>query len=310
MKNSITFACFLAFFAATPICSAQNTYYSNEFSSKTRKVWMDYYSAFLGEGNKMLDAGPLWSLEEFPDGQLMENSYYLIDADMVRLTRKIFVNIKGIAIGESMSWAENGDIQSRGFYKNGKMEGRWTYFHKQDSIASVGSYKDDKRTGEWKYFDEQGRPASTENYGENGKLEGNKFYFDTLGQIADTDVFADGKLVSTTKLVAEGENPARPFVDAMPQYPGGEKALLKFLADNIKYPVVARNHGIQGRVFASFVIEKDGSMSNVKIVRGLCEPMKNEVFRVLALMPKWNPGMQGEKNVRVRMNLPVMFKLD
>ena len=95
----------------------------------------------------------------------------------------------------------------------------------------------------------------------------------------------------------------------MPQYTGGESALMKYVSENIKYPEKAKEDGIQGRVFISFVIEKDGSVSNVKVVRGIGGGCDEEAARVIAGMPKWQPGMQKGKPVRVNYMMPVFFKL-
>ena len=98
-------------------------------------------------------------------------------------------------------------------------------------------------------------------------------------------------------------------VESMPEFPGGMQKLLQFLAENIQYPKQARSAGISGRVFANFVIEPDGSVSNVRILRGLGYGCDEEVIRVIKKMPKWNPGVQRGKRVRVSYNLPVKFTL-
>ena len=99
------------------------------------------------------------------------------------------------------------------------------------------------------------------------------------------------------------------IVEKMPQYTGGESAMMKYVSENIKYPEKAKDDGIQGRVFISFVVEKDGSVSNVKVVRGIGGGCDEEAARVIAGMPKWQPGMQKGKPVRVNYMMPVFFKL-
>ena len=96
----------------------------------------------------------------------------------------------------------------------------------------------------------------------------------------------------------------------MPQYTGGEEAMMKYVAENIKYPQAAKDKNISGRVFVSFVIEKDGSVSNVKVVRGIGGGCDEEAARVIKEMPKWKPGMQKGKPVRVNYMMPIFFKLD
>jgi periplasmic protein TonB len=98
-------------------------------------------------------------------------------------------------------------------------------------------------------------------------------------------------------------------VGKMPEYPGGEEALFKFLSQNISYPLDARDSGAQGTVYLSFIVEKDGSVSNVKVLRGIGFGCDEEAVRVISLMPKWSPGMQRTKPVRVSFNMPIAFKL-
>ena len=99
------------------------------------------------------------------------------------------------------------------------------------------------------------------------------------------------------------------IVEEMPAFPGGEKALLEYVAKNIKYPQIARETGIQGRVFVGFVVEPDGSVSNVKILRGIGGGCDEEAMRVIKSLPKWKPGKQRGKAVRVSYQIPVFFKL-
>lgn len=97
-------------------------------------------------------------------------------------------------------------------------------------------------------------------------------------------------------------------VEVMPEFIGGNTAMYKFLKENIKYPDEARKNNISGKVFAKIVIEKDGSIGDIEIKYGLGYGCDEEVVRVIKIMPKWNPGMQDGKNVRVYYNFPVIFK--
>ena len=99
------------------------------------------------------------------------------------------------------------------------------------------------------------------------------------------------------------------IVEEMPEFPGGMNKLAEYLAKNIKYPQMARESGIQGRVFVNFVVEPDGSVSNVTVMRSLGGGCDEEAMRVVKSMPKWKPGKQRGKAVRVSYILPVNFKL-
>jgi len=98
-------------------------------------------------------------------------------------------------------------------------------------------------------------------------------------------------------------------VESMPSFPGGMGELMKFLGQNINYPTLAKESGIQGRVFINFVVEPNGSISNVKVLRGIGGGCDEEAVRVVKSMPKWSPGKQRGKPVRVSYNLPVKFTL-
>lgn len=98
-------------------------------------------------------------------------------------------------------------------------------------------------------------------------------------------------------------------VEDDPMFPGGEEARLKFLADNVKYPQMARESGIQGRVFVTFVVEPSGKITNVKVLRDIGGGCGDEAVRVVKAMPKWKPGKQRGKPVRVQFNMPINFVL-
>lgn len=98
-------------------------------------------------------------------------------------------------------------------------------------------------------------------------------------------------------------------VESMPQFPGGDAALLTYLGENIKYPRMALESGIQGKVFVTFVVEKDGHISDVRVLRGIGGGCDEEAIRVVQSMPQWTPGRQRNMAVRVQFNLPVRFIL-
>ena len=98
-------------------------------------------------------------------------------------------------------------------------------------------------------------------------------------------------------------------VEQNPQFPGGEQALMAWLTKNLKYPSVAQENGIQGRVMVSFVVNKDGSIVDPKIIRSVDPSLDKEAIRVVSAMPKWTPGRQRGKTVRVKYSLPVTFRL-
>ena len=98
-------------------------------------------------------------------------------------------------------------------------------------------------------------------------------------------------------------------VEEMPKFPGGDSELLKFIAKSIKDPVIAQENGIQGRVICSFVVNRDGSVVDAEVLRGVDPSLDKEALRVIATMPKWTPGKQRGKPVRVKYTVPITFRL-
>ncbi len=98
-------------------------------------------------------------------------------------------------------------------------------------------------------------------------------------------------------------------VEKQPEFPGGNTELMKYLGKAIKYPVIAQENGIQGRVVCSFVVNRDGSIVDIQVMRGVDPSLDKEAIRVISEMPKWKPGEQRGKPVRVRFILPVQFRL-
>ena len=165
-------------------------------------------------------------------------------------------------------------------------------------------------------------------------LDGNRITYETLGKISSDEIASitvlkdqaavdqygeearDGILLVTTKkgvkdvFVPVEQNPEFfDVVEQMPEYPGGPSALFEYLAKNIRYPESAEKAGIQGRVIATFVVMKDGSISNVKVVKSVSPELDTEALRVLSAMPNWTPGMQNGKAVNVKYTIPLSFRL-
>ena len=109
--------------------------------------------------------------------------------------------------------------------------------------------------------------------------------------------------------VAEEEGKIFTIVEEMPSFPGGEEKMLEYVARNIKYPPMARENGITGRVYVNFYIDKDGKVQNAKIVRGIGGGCDEEALRVVRMMPQWKPGKQNGRTVNVNYNLPINFTL-
>lgn len=107
----------------------------------------------------------------------------------------------------------------------------------------------------------------------------------------------------------DGEDIIHVRAEVQPSFPGGSAAMMKFLKDNIKYPAICSDYGIQGRVVVSFVVNKDGSIEQVEVVNGVHERLDAEAIRVVEMMPAWTPGMMQGHAVRTKFILPVLFRM-
>lgn len=127
---------------------------------------------------------------------------------------------------------------------------------------------------------------------------------------ANDETFIDVAPVIQTEEETEADEAQVFFiVEDMPEFPGGELALRKYIANAIKYPVIAQENGIQGKVYVTFVVDKDGSVSDARIARGVDPSLDKEALRVVNILPKWKAGKQRGKPVRVSYTVPINFVL-
>ena len=130
--------------------------------------------------------------------------------------------------------------------------------------------------------------------------------------IEDTEMDQDTEIDFADLAMEEEEEEDAPvffIVEGMPEFPGGEVELRKYIAKSVKYPVIAQENGIQGRVYISFVVSKKGEVTDVKVARGVDPNLDKEAIRVVKAMPKWKPGKQRGKAVKVSYTVPINFVL-
>ncbi len=132
-------------------------------------------------------------------------------------------------------------------------------------------------------------------------------------EILDTEMQQDFEIdyAQMTDYVDEDREEGEIFiiVEEMPEFPGGQQALTEYLASSIRYPVIAQENGIQGRVYIQFVVNQDGAVTNATILRGVDPSLDREALRVVEAMPKWKPGRQRNRPVRVSYTVPINFVL-
>jgi periplasmic protein TonB len=128
--------------------------------------------------------------------------------------------------------------------------------------------------------------------------------------IVDADIISESKMALGNEAEMADSTSIFMVVEQMPEFPGGEDSLYSFIARHIRYPQAAKESGIQGRVFVTFVVEKDGSVSDARILRGIGGGCDEEALRMVQAMPKWLPGKQRGKPIRVQYNMPIKFSLE
>ncbi|RYE28562.1 MAG: TonB family protein [Sphingobacteriaceae bacterium] len=152
-------------------------------------------------------------------------------------------------------------------------------------VEEQGDVKDGKRNGSWK-----------------GVMRKNK--------IAYTEDYLDGKFIKGTSSDENGNTQNYTVKEALPSFKGGERAFGNYLGQNIRYPATAKNSNIQGRVILSFTIEKDGSLTDIRILKNVNYDIDAEAYRVMKQSPKWNPGLQHGVPVKVAYTMPINFSLN
>lgn len=186
--------------------------------------------------------------------------------------------------GKYQQWYKNGKINDETDYENGKLNGKLKEWFKDGGIYRDVEYK-------------------------NGLLHGNVLTYWENGNKKRTDKFENGKLIEGKCFSSNGFDTTYYEYEKRPEFQGGEDALYQFFIREITYPKKARKEGTEGTVYIQFVIEKDGSVSNVKIVKSVSTLCDEEALRVIKKMPKWKPGELDGKLVRISFRIPIKFAL-
>lgn len=248
-------------------------------------------------------------------------------------TNDFYMKLQGLFVGffpnghrMTVSNYENGEQvgDEIEYYPNGKFYNKKSYVKTvteetelllKDCKDSTGNVLAEGGNGKWIKFDSSFEKIEEEGQIENGHEEGT-----WRGKINDTvdlvNQYKNGKKVSSKTFDKAGKEildpqiftPVDPVVQ-VPEFPGGLNAFGMFLAHNIRYPFSARENGIQGRVIISFVVERDGTLSDVRVARGIGGGCDEEGVRVMKLSPPWKPGMQGGRLIRVAYSVPISFTL-
>lgn len=289
---------------------AQVKVYYNKDNSKTAVLdSADYYTLCADSSCK--------------EGLIQE---FYVSKDQIKIKKALK---EGKLEGELTEYYRNGNLKRKEIYQQGKVEGISTSYHQNGNKAStkIVQYKAketiEKFIDAWditglqtlhdgygrvfEYFD-NGNIAIDRLYRKHLLHEVSTMYFNN-GKIFCMDIYHKGKFIKGKSWDKEGNHYTYKDVrDQQPLYRGGMPALAKFLSDNLKYPKEATKKNIEGTVYVQFLVNKQGKVEKVKVLKGL-PILSKEAVRVVGLMPDWEAGFQAGQKVNVLYNLPIKFKL-
>lgn len=190
--------------------------------------------------------------------------------------------------GKAIFFTESGELQSQGSFVNDKESGPWKFYFENGGISSKGNYVNGEADGIWVLFEKDGKDSNV---------------VDISGRM-----YKNIHISSQSKSINDLYNVSYPISEPA-QFPGGEKAMAEYINEIIKYPETGKN--IEGTCYVSFVVEKDGSLSAVKIKRGIpgADEYDQEAIRIVNAMPQWKPGRMYGAAVRVQFTLPIRFAM-
>lgn len=221
--------------------------------------------------------------------------------------RKAVNNYKnGLMVGDQYEFFPNGKPYAVKNYPNA-MPGPFSEFLITANYDSLGTALVTDKNGYYKGYDDKFEKIIIEGNIKNGKRDGEWKISDTLA--SRIHIYADGKFISGTSINKNGEIKKYTVEEVLPSFPGGPDAFIKYLSQTITYPQIARRNNVQGRVVLTFTVEKDGKLSDVKVVSSLGPDIDAEAVRVIKNSSKWKPGIQYGEVVRAKYTVPVYFSL-
>jgi TonB family protein len=213
--------------------------------------------------------------------------------------KSIKIYNKGQIIGDAVTYYPNGGLNT---IENYSAQG----IYLKQYLDTAGNTLADNGKGKWLKINDEKFDGYMECPVVNGKEEG-----EWKRHVADsvyTIIYKQGEIISGKEFL-KIKDLVFEKVEEVPSFPGGEAGFNKFIGRNTRYPAIARENNIQGRVIVSFVVEKDGSLVDVKVLRGIGGGCDEEAVRVISLSPKWKPGLINGKPVRVQYSTPIAFSL-
>ncbi len=244
--------------------------------------------------------------------------------------------VDDVRVGTWITYYRTGEKESFGVYNTqGKKDSTWIWRHENGKLLTQGKFVNGHKVGEWRSFYEDGDKNAIKLFNEEGELDGAYMSFGTLGFPYDKGSYQNGNKIgewnyyfnsgeACGKVTYENNEPVKStywdengmevnlkkkVVNHYPSFVGGDKKMYAFLGKQMRYPPTAQDNNIQGRVYVSFVVEKNGKISDIRILKSPHPELSKETLRVVRKMPRWEPGIDQNRKVRVRFNLPIVFKL-
>ncbi len=302
-----------------------------------RKHWITSY----GQKTKKSLASGYYTIKKGKTNNLYLKETYLFDYESPYEHTHYQTQKCMVKEGSYIAFNKNGSIKEQGAYHNNKKTGEWVYFNTQGEKQSIVNYTDDIKHGI--YFDYKDNKITSGTYKnglkdqlwstastsgisieavfyKDGKKHGDATYYHNNGRVREVNSYKQGVLISTRRFdrngvelieeeVLEEDFPVFTVVEQQPEFPGGSSKMMRYIGNKVQYPQIAIENKIEGRVYIRFIVEKDGSISNVEAIRSPHESLEKEAIRVVSNMPKWTPAKQRGKNVRAQFTLPINFRL-
>ena len=307
-------------------CTINNSLRYDYGAAQTAK-YKPYYAEKIEEGSTVINAGYNFVSSLAKNGDYVFSVYYpetKILLSQVRYKDKIM----SIPTGkyQEFYW-KTGVVSLEGQFDDyGNKVGKWKkYDYNTGNISNVKNYQNDKIEGEEIFYFDSTTVVSRINNFSNGELDGKSYQYTKEGVVSVSELYEKGKLVSRKNFIVsksesdlKGETRTALFDgqqcqdmnDSTTRYNCHTNALMFFLRNTIKYPPKMREFGVQGRCIVKFTVEKDGTIDNIEIVKGISKILDEEVIRVVKAMPKWKPGIQNGRIVKSYFTLPTSFKLE
>lgn len=313
----------LLFFFGIFLLSCKTTSTLTSYSN-TSVAYAKDFQKHLEPNGRLLNSWYNYTVEQTHNRKYILKIYY---PEKKTMTSRVEYSNSNLTIkdGKYSSYSDEGELQIEGSYIQNKETGEWKSYHWGTRVLSKkGNYILGKQEDIWTEYDTLGVVSATYTY-EEGKKNGPYQVFKD-GKLYESGKFLYGDVVNT-KMVTEGTESiltqTRKEVDRMPEYPGCDpdmndvergkcsiNKMLQFINSNIQYPEKARQLDIEGSTFTRFLVDKDGSIKEIEVTKGICAPIAEECIRIVKMMPKWKPGEQDGKAVPVYFNLPIKFNLE